>query len=57
MSEKEKNTYESEVLPKARSKSKEFIKKFMRRKTAVIALIFILFMEIIAIFGPMMAPL
>ena len=56
MAEKEKNTYESEVLPKARSKSKEFIKKFMRRKTAVIALIFILFMVIIAIFGPMMAP-
>lgn len=28
----------------------------MRRKTAVIALIFILFMVIIAIFGPMMAP-
>ena len=56
MAEKEKNTYESEVLPKARSKSKEFIKKFMRRKTAVIALIFILFMVIVAIFGPMMAP-
>lgn len=56
MAEKEKNTYESEVLPKARSKSKEFIKKFMRRKTAVIALIFILFMVIVAILGPMMAP-
>ncbi|MDY3920149.1 MAG: ABC transporter permease subunit [Candidatus Limivivens sp.] len=50
------NAYEAEELPKAKSKTKEFIKKFLRRKTAVIALIFILVMVIAAIFGPILAP-
>ena len=33
----------AEELPKAQSKVKEFIKKFMKRKTAVVSLVFILF--------------
>ena len=52
----EENFIDETIIADKSSKTKEFIKKFMRRKTAVIALIFILFMVIIAIFGPMMAP-
>ena len=33
----------AEELPKAQSKVKEFTKKFMKRKTAVVSLVFILF--------------
>lgn len=43
-------------LPKAKSKSKEFIKKFSRRKTAVISLAFIVFLLLLAIFGKYLAP-
>ena len=52
----EENFIDETIIADKSSKTKEFIKKFMRRKTAVIALIFILFMVIIAIYGPMMAP-
>ena len=33
----------AEELPKAKSRVKEFVKKFCKRKTAVISLIFIIF--------------
>lgn len=50
------NRFGEEELPKPKSKVKEFIKKFMRRKTAVIAFIFILLMMLVAIFAPLIAP-
>lgn len=37
------NLAAAEELPKAQSKFKEFVKKFMKRKTAVISLAFIVF--------------
>lgn len=43
-------------LPKAKSKTREFIKKFMRRKTAVISFGFIIFLILIAFFGKYIAP-
>lgn len=46
----------AEELPKAQSKFKEFAKKFMKRKTAVISLIFILFIILMAIIGPYVVP-
>ncbi|MDO5422264.1 MAG: ABC transporter permease subunit [Eubacteriales bacterium] len=49
-------SYEAEELPKAQSKVKEFVKKFLRRKTAVIALVFVVLMILVAIFGPYIAP-
>ncbi|WP_331487693.1 ABC transporter permease [Anaerocolumna sp. AGMB13025] len=45
-----------EVLPKPKSRGKEFIKKFKRRKTAVAALVFILFLAIAAILAPVLVP-
>ncbi len=46
----------AEALPLAKNKYKEFVKKFIRRKTAVVALIFILFLLIVAALGPEIAP-
>lgn len=46
----------AEELPKPKSKVKEFIKKFLRRKTAVIAFAFLMFLLLAAIFGPAIAP-
>ncbi|PNH20031.1 glutathione ABC transporter permease [Mageeibacillus indolicus] len=43
-------------MPLAKNKYKEFVKKFIRRKTAVVALIFILFLLIVAALGPEIAP-
>ena len=43
-------------LPKAQSKFKEFVKKFMKRKTAVISLAFIVFIILMAIIGPYVVP-
>ena len=39
------NLAAAEELPKAQSKFKEFVKKFMKRKTAVISLAFIVFIK------------
>lgn len=46
----------AEALPKPKSKAKEFVKKFMKRKTAVISLIFIAFIIIVAIIAPYIVP-
>ena len=45
-----------EELPKAQSPVKQFVKKFLRRKTAVIGLLFIIFILIIAVIGPHITP-
>ena len=45
-----------ELLPKPKSRPKEFIKKFLKRKTAVVALGFIVFLAIVAILSPYIAP-
>ena len=45
-----------EILPKPQSKVKEFIKKFLKRKTAVISLCFIAFLAIVAMFAPHIVP-
>ena len=44
----------AEELPKAQSKVKEFTKKFMKRKTAVVSLVFILFIVLMAIIAPLL---
>ncbi len=44
------------VLPKPKSRAKEFVKKFIKNKTAVISLIFILFLVVIAFIGPHVVP-
>lgn len=46
----------AEELPKAQNPTKQFIKKFLRRKTAVIGLAFIVFILIIAVIGPNITP-
>lgn len=46
----------AEELPKAQSPIKQFIKKFLRRKTAVIGLLFIIFILILAVIGPSITP-
>lgn len=46
----------AEALPKAQSPVKQFIKKFMRRKTAVAGFIFIVFILILAVIGPSITP-
>lgn len=48
--------FDAEALPKAQSPVKQFIKKFMRRKTAVAGFIFIVFILIIAVIGPSITP-
>lgn len=46
----------AEELPKAQSPVKQFVKKFMRRKTAVLGFLFIVFILIIAVIGPSITP-
>lgn len=46
----------AEELPKPKSRLKEFIKKFLRRKTAVISFVFIMVLLLAAIIGPFLAP-
>lgn len=47
---------EAEALPQAQSPAKQFIKKFLRRKTAVAGFLFIVFILIIAVIGPSITP-
>jgi len=46
----------AEELPKAKSRVKEFIKKFMKRRTAVVAFVFIVFMIVMALAAPYIVP-
>lgn len=46
----------AEELPKAQNPTLQFIRKFLRRKTAVIGLLFIIFILIIAVIGPSITP-
>ncbi len=46
----------AEELPKAQNPTVQFIKKFMRRKTAVIGFLFIVFILILAVIGPSITP-
>ena len=43
MADMENGVISAEELPKAQSRTKAFIKKFLKRKAAVISLVFILF--------------
>ena len=52
----EENYIDENILADSSSKVKEFIKKFMKRKTAVAAFIIMVFLLIIAIIGPSLAP-
>ena len=45
-----------EELPKAQNPTVQFLKKFMRRKTAVIGFLFIVFILVIAAIGPNITP-
>ena len=45
-----------EILPKPQSKGKAFLKKFLKRKTAVAAFAFIVLLALIAIFAPQIVP-
>lgn len=45
-----------EELPKAQSQVKDFLKKFLRRKTAVLGFIIIVAILILAVIGPMITP-
>ncbi|QQK08887.1 ABC transporter permease [Miniphocaeibacter halophilus] len=56
MSENKNVILSENELPKPKSKAKEFIKKFLRRKTAVISFGVIIFLFLIAIFGKYIAP-
>ena len=49
-------TLEADELPKAQSPIKQFVKKFLRRKTAVIGFLFIVFILILAVIGPSITP-
>lgn len=46
----------AEELPKAKSRVKEFAKKFMKRKTAVISFVFIVFIILMAVIAPFVVP-
>ena len=46
----------AEGLPKGQSRMAEFLKKFLKRKVAVISLVFILFLMVIAIIAPYIIP-
>lgn len=46
----------AEELPKAQNPTVQFIKKFLRRKTAVAGLAFIIFILILAVIGPSITP-
>lgn len=54
--EEERDYSEAEALPVAQNQFKAYVKKFMKKKTAVISLIFILLLVVIAIIGPFIAP-
>ena len=45
-----------EELPKAQSQVKDFLKKFLRRKTAVLGFVIIVAILILAVIGPMITP-
>lgn len=47
---------EAEVLPEAQKQFFVYCKKFVKKKTAVISLAFIVLLILIAIFGPLIAP-
>lgn len=49
-------TVAAEELPKAQNPTVQFIKKFLRRKTAVAGLAFIIFILILAVIGPAITP-
>lgn len=52
----EENYIDENIIADKSSKTKEFIKKFMKRKTAVAAFAVMVFLLIIAIIGPSLAP-
>ncbi len=52
----EENYVDENILADKSSKTKEFIKKFMKRKTAVVAFFIMVFLLIIAIIGPHITP-
>ena len=52
----EENYIDENIIADKSSKTKEFIKKFMKRKTAVVAFVVMVFLLIIAIAGPSLAP-
>lgn len=45
-----------EELPQAESRGKQFVKKFLRRKTAVVGLVFLIALAVIAIISPWIVP-
>ncbi|WP_303132123.1 ABC transporter permease [uncultured Olsenella sp.] len=45
-----------EELPRAQSPARQFLKKFLRRKTAVAGFVFIVLMLVIAVIGPSVVP-
>ena len=52
----EENFIDETIIADKSSKTKEFIKKFMKRKTAVAGFIVIVFLVFLAIFGQYLAP-
>ena len=52
----EENYIDENILADSGNKFKEFVKKFMKRKTAVVAFIIMVFLLIIALVGPHIAP-
>lgn len=61
MSDIDKNTSvnqfeDAEALPVQKSRRKEFVQKFLKRKTAVISLFFIVLLLLAAVFGSFVAP-
>jgi len=52
----EENYIDENIIADKSSKTREFIKKFLKRKTAVAAFVVMVFLLIIAIIGPSMAP-
>ena len=52
----EENFIDENIIADKSSKTKEFIKKFMKRKTAVAGFVVIVFLVIIALFGQYLAP-
>ncbi len=52
----EENYVDENILAESSSKFKLFVKKFMKRKTAVIGFVIIVFLILMAIFGPYLAP-
>ena len=56
MADMENGVISAEELPKAQSRTKAFIKKFLKRKAAVISLVFILVILFMGIFAPYIVP-